>query len=147
MNPIDISTDLKRIPIRRDGVNVGEISFNPADVVFAEKFYNIVSEFESKLTQYQSQYDALEKDAKGTPVDMGEALRLLRESCTYIREKIDYVFGAGTCQIVFGDALSLEIFPQFFDGITPLIRTARVEKLQPYLVKSNGKKSKRKVMK
>ena len=138
METLQITTGEKRIPVTRDGTHAGEVVFNPSDVIFAEKFYKIVSEFESTLHDYQSRYDELEKDSKGQPMRMDESLSLLHETCQYVREKIDYVFGVGTSQIVFGDAMVLEVFPQFFDGITPFVQSIRAEKIAQYLPKPNG---------
>jgi hypothetical protein len=136
MDSIHITTNEKRIPITRDGRNVGEIVFNPSDVDFAERFYRIVADFEVKLKEYETGYSEIstETDEHGVPVHADDHLNLLRETCTYIKEKIDYVFGSGTSEIVFGSALVLDMFPQFFDGIKPFIQSARSEKIVKYLV-------------
>jgi hypothetical protein len=139
IDSLQINTGEKRIPIVRDGESVGEIVFNPSDVVWVERFYKIVSEFQITLTDYQTRYKALEKDKDGKPVQVDVSLALLHDACTYVREKIDYVFGSGTSQLVFGDAMVIEVFPQFFDGITPHIKTVRAEKIEKY----TGKQRKR----
>lgn len=138
MDSIKITTGEKHIVIERDGVSVGEIRFNPTDVLFAERFYHAMNETQSKVTQYGSKIEALPRDDKGLPVDMGEGLKLLHETCDEIKVMIDSVFGPGTSQLVFGDTLNLDMFPQFFDGFAPFFKSARAEKIQPYLVKPNG---------
>ena len=140
MESLQISTGEKRIPITRDGQSVGELVFNPSDAMFAEKFYKIFDEFKTTLTEYQARYDALEKDSDDAPVDTEAGLRLIHDTCVYVREKIDYVFGAGTSQIVFGDVLKMDIFYQFFDGVLPFIKAARNEKLASYLVHPKKRK-------
>jgi hypothetical protein len=134
MDSIRIDTGERRIAINDDPDRV--IVFNPEDVVFAERFYAIVAEFETKLTGYQDRYDQLETDP--------DKLALLRETCEYIREKVDYVFGSGTSQTVFGDAMTLNMFEQFFSGIMPFIRSTRTEKIKQYLPKDKPKPRKRK---
>lgn len=131
MDSIRIDTGAKRIAINDDPERV--ITFNPSDVLFVERFYKIVGEFEAKLHEYETRYAALPVvENSGIPVADAH-LALLRETCEYVREKIDYVFGAGTSQIVFGDSMVLNAFEQFFDGVTPFIQNTRVEKVRQYL--------------
>jgi hypothetical protein len=136
MDTLNISTGEKRISITRDDVRVGELVFSPNDVVFVEKFYRLIGTFQTKLDEYQAQNNELDKDQStdenGIPTNAGERIALLREACTFIREQVDGLFGPGTSQIVFGDALSLDAFQQFFTSITPFIQTVRVEKIQKY---------------
>ena len=42
------------------------------------------------------------------------------------------VFGAGTSEKAFGEAQTLNMFEQFFDGITPYIQGARGQKVSKY---------------
>jgi hypothetical protein len=133
MDSIRIDTGIKRIAINDDPDRV--IVFNPSDILFAEKFYKLVAEFEQKLGEYQQRAAALddaETDSNGLPVNMQARIDILRESCEYVRGRVDYLFGDGTSQKVFGDALSLDVFTQFFDGITPFIQSVRSEKIARY---------------
>ena len=146
MDTVKIATSEKHVAIERDGKNVGEIVFNPSDASFAERFYAVIAEFQSKLSEYQARHVALaqskELDANNLPVNVPEQLQLLRETCEFTRERIDYLFGSGTSQIAFGNALELDQFTQFFDGIAPFIQSTRAEKIKQYLppVNGNGKK-------
>src|SRR5690349_4909857 len=98
-NTLEITTVSKRIPIVRDGENVGLLEFNPDDVVFAERFYRLYSELQKQFTQYQTQAVLLEKDAtqddNGLPVNLGPRIALAKEACLYAYEQIDILFGAG----------------------------------------------------
>jgi hypothetical protein len=145
MDSIRIDTGEKRIAINDDPERV--IVFNPSDIVFAEKFYRVVGEFEAKQQEYISRSDEIEavtdKDSNGLPANMEERLALLRETCEYIREKVDYVFGSGTSQTVFGDAMTLNMFEQFFSGIMPFIRSTRTEKIKQYLPPAPVKKTRK----
>jgi hypothetical protein len=149
MDVIKTSTGNKEISVERDGKLAGVVRFNPSDVVFAEKFYALVGEFESKLAEYQARSEAIESqtelDNNQLPINMEDRLSLLREACTFIRERIDHLFGAGTSQIAFGDTLSLDIFTQFFEGVTPFIQSVRSEKIAQYSAKSQ--RSGKRVMK
>ena len=143
MDSIRIDTGLKKILIN-DGPEY--IEFNPGDVAFAERFENLISEFEAKLAEYQARSDELEADkgldAHGIPVNFNARIALMREVCEFIREKIDHIFGSGSSQKLFGDAMSLDMFTQFFSGITPFIqrdREAKVNKYSPPLVSKKRK--------
>lgn len=134
MDTLRIETGEKRIAINGDESRL--LIFDPSDVLFVERFYKLISEFESKLTDYQKRSKELEADTRTNgndiPANMGARLELVKEACNYSRESIDKVFGAGTSQTVFGDALSLDAVQQFFEGITPFIAVARSEKVQKY---------------
>ena len=148
MDSLRIDSGVKRLMINDDPENF--IEFNPKDIVFAEKFYKLMSEFKTKLTEYEVLANQLDKekevDELNIPVNAGKQFELLKEACGYVREKIDYLFGADTSQKVFGDLLSMEAFAQFFEGILPYIQTARSEKVDKYANKPRGTSAKRKVM-
>jgi hypothetical protein len=141
MDSIRIETGVKRIAINDDPTRV--IEFNPSDVLFAERFYALMQEFEAKQVEYERRSQELdarkdEKDDHGLPANLGDGLAFLREVCEFMRAKIDGLFGAGTSQKAFGDALELEVFEQFFSGITPFIQRARDEKVRRYLNQQNA---------
>lgn len=124
---IQISTGEKRIAIVRDGKPAGEIAFNPSDVVFAEKFYRLIGEFETKSAEFTRRAEEIKDDTQAQ-------LKLLGETCAFFKDRIDYLFGPGTSAVAFGDANALNMFSQFFDGLTPFIRGARAAKLKQYIV-------------
>jgi hypothetical protein len=134
MDSITIVSGVKKIAINSDPDRV--ISFNPTDVVFAEKFYNLLGEFQDKLKEYQDRSAiieaAAEVDENNLPVNLPDRIALMREVCEYMRGRIDYLFGPDTAQKVFEDALSLDMFEQFFTGITPFIQQARADKVSKY---------------
>lgn len=145
VDSIKIDSGVKRIAINEDPERVLEI--NPGDVAFAERFYDLIQDFEAKQADYEKraeQIDAVQEvNENGVPENIQERLGFLREICTYMREKIDYLFGDGTSQKIFGDALSLEMIGQFFQGLTPFVEQARAEKLAMYRSKPVGKKGRR----
>lgn len=134
MDTLNISTGEKRIAINGDPSRA--IVFNPSDVLFAERFYHLIGEFQERLTEYQARSKELETNAaangNGLPANMQERIDLIKESCTYIYEKIDLIFGPGTSQAAFEGAMSLDAVTQFFEGITPYIQAARVDKVAKY---------------
>jgi hypothetical protein len=141
MDSIRIETGVKKIQIN-DGPEY--IEFNPADVSFAERFYQLIRDFEAKQVEYQKRAEAIdankELDANGIPVNLPDGLAMIRDVCEFMREKIDGLFGKDTSRKAFGDALSLSMFEQFFTGITPFIKTARANKVAKYQKQPHSKR-------
>lgn len=134
MDSLKINTGVKQVIINDDPNRM--IEFNPSDVVFAERFYQMVKELETKQGEYTQRAASLETqgvDPNGVPVNIGDSLALTREISEYMREQIDRLFGAGTSTTVFGAVLSLDAVAQFFTGIIPFIQTARSERTTRYM--------------
>lgn len=114
-----------------------KISFNPEDVIFVEKFYNLMKTFAEKEGEYTSKAKQLDidaaKDKHGLPANTPEMLQFMKDVCNFLREQIDSVFGEGTSQTVFGDYQKLNMFEQFFRGITPYVQAKREEKVKKYV--------------
>ena len=146
METLRITTGEIHLAINGDENRV--IVFNPKDVLFAEKFYTLMGDFQQRLTEYQKRGERLdavkEKDENNAPINAGERIALQIELCTFMREKIDYLFGVGTSQKAFGDALDPDVFQQFFTGITPYVQNARAEKIAQYTTPASMKRHKRK---
>lgn len=136
-NNISIDTGELRITINDDPDRV--LVFNPKDVVFAEKFFNLVGDFKEQLEMYKSRMVEIElvdeKDDNGLPVNASDRLDVLKETCRYVNTQIDVLFGEGTSTMLFGSVLNLEVFTQFFNGLIPFVEKARKEKVQKYTKK------------
>jgi hypothetical protein len=149
MQSLRIDTGSIRLAINDDESRV--IEFNPNDLAFIDRFYGLIGEFESKEKEYQQKLDILnqntEMDAYNIPKNMGESLALLKEICGFMRDRIDYVFGEGTSQKVFGNDNTLDMFEQFFNGITPYIQQARTEKVEKYTGNRAQRRAAARVMK
>jgi hypothetical protein len=134
MESIRIDTGVKKIQIN-DGPEY--IEFNPSDINFVDKYYRIYGE----LSQQPIDKERLNKidantavDENGTPLNIPDKLEIYREVNNIIRTKIDDLFGKGTSQKVFGDMVSvnMEIYKQFFEGITSFVAPARTQKVAKY---------------
>lgn len=140
MDSLHIDTGIKRIAINDDETRV--IEFNPKDVIFVERFYKTYSEIEKHLDDFKIQAKEIESEAgtdkNNLPANLEQRIGFMREVCEFCNDQIDAIFGEGTAKKVFGDVLNLEMYMQFFDGITPFIQTARTSKIVKY---ANGKTS------
>lgn len=134
MDSLRINTGEIRLCVNDDPHRV--IAFNPTDISFVERFYGLLSEFEGKEKDYRRKAEALQENTEvgafGIPKNVGGALELLRETCGFLREKIDDVFGTGTSQAAFGDANTLDMFEQFLNGVTPFVQKAREKQVNKY---------------
>lgn len=140
-NKLVINTGEITIPIERNGVNVGNISFNPESVEFAEAFIKLLESLEEKSRELETKAKELEslsedEDSESElqiPKNAKENVELWKDVSTYLRSEIDVLFGENTSNIVFGSVNSLDMFFQFFDGITPFVAQGRVGKVEEYL--------------
>lgn len=133
MESIKISTGVK-LAINDDPERV--IAFDPEDLNFVEDFYNLIEELEVKEKEFREKAELLENDKQvddyGVPRNMRAVINLAKESCEYLKDKIDQVFGVDTSQKAFGKSMSLDMFGQFFEGVSPYINNARADKIEKY---------------
>lgn len=145
---LNITTGVS-IPVNRDGKEVGVIHFNPNDVAFSERVYDLIGELDAADKEYTQKAADLEKDteldAYGLPRNQRERLSLLRGVCETMHAKIDEVFGEGTSEMVFGGALDLDAIWQFFDGIAPEMGEAQQERIKKY-TQRNGNRTQRRAL-
>lgn len=116
------------------------IIFNPEDVAFTEQFYALVQKLEDKEKEYIEKKKKLENselDEYGIPKNLKEQIAVLKDICIFMRNEIDALFGNGTSDIAFGKTNTLDMFVQFFEGVTPYIQSAREDKMEKYLKKAN----------
>lgn len=134
MQSLQIDTGEIRLAINDDPNRV--IVLRPNDAIFAEKFYKMLGNFQTKFTEYQSKAVAVESkteaDDNDIPLNTGERIELLKEVCQYAHGQIDELMGAGTAQIIFGDSLNIDAVVQFFEGIRPYMQKVRAEKVAKY---------------
>lgn len=131
-----------RLAINGDPSRV--VAFNPSDVGFVERLYQLFNYFEAQQAEYErraAELDAVtEQDANGLPANIAEHFAFMREVCAAMHAQIDSVFGAGTAQTVFEGALDMDMIAQFFDGVLPYIQKTRDEKLAKYARPGKGGK-------
>lgn len=134
MSNININTGEIKLTINDDENRV--IMFNPNSLEFMNNLNELLSELEDKEREYKSKEAEIDKNTEvnsyGIPVNLKEKIKLIKDTCGFMRGKIDGVFGEGTSQTVFGDANTIDMFEQFFEGITPYIKKVRNTKINKY---------------
>ena len=112
MESLQIRTGQISINILDDnGEPRGVFKFNPADVKVAAKVINLVDEFDAK----RKEFDELEAKCETNE----EKVKLLNDVVDYFTNCIDGIWGTGSSEILFGNANTVEMFGDFFAGITP----------------------------
>ncbi len=140
MSNININTGEIRLTVNGDENRV--ISFNPNDLQFIDNLYNLLADFENKEKEYKQRDTEIDKNTElnsyGVPIKLKDKIELTKEICNHMREKIDIVFGEDTSQKAFGNTNTLDMFEQFFEGVTPYIEKVRSTKINEY-TKNNKK--------
>lgn len=141
MNSLKIDSGVKSFCINDDPSRV--IRFNPSDVYFAERFYELVQEFkgDGKREGMDARFKRESEKADSLPEGEKEpfTFNLLREMDTYFREKLDYAFGEGTSEAAFGNVNIVSrtdngqtVLENFLDAVSPVIAEARSRQLQKH---------------
>jgi len=134
MQSLQINTGEIKLAINDDPERV--IVLYPKDAIFTEKFYILLGNFKKSFSDFKNRAEIIEsqnaEDEYGVPLNTDERLEFQKEVCQYARNEIDELIGAGTSQIVFGNALDIDAIMQFFTGIQPYMQKARAEKVAQY---------------
>lgn len=129
-----------RLTVNDDPARV--VEFNPSDVGFVSRFYDLMDNVEAKEGEYNAKLEEIQKDTSinsfGAPNALKKEIALTAEICDYMREQVDAVFGEGTSQTAFGDMNVPAMFGEFFDGIAPHITAARSKATKKYTGKKDG---------
>jgi hypothetical protein len=142
MDILQISTGEKHLEIVRDGQSVGELVFNPNDALIAEKFYRVIEKLNTKekeLQELSRQIDArITTDGNGLPTNTEEIIDFAKQAHTALCEEYDYLFGAGTSKLIFGEFVPVneagfKVHEQFIHGFAPYFEKARAEKIKKYI--------------
>lgn len=135
MSNIKIDSGIVRLTINDDPNRV--VAFNPNDILFAERFYSLIDDFETKEKEYNKRLEELRaderKDEYGLPANAQEQMNLLKDIVKFFQTKIDWIFGAGTSDAIFQGVMNLDIIEQFFNGVAPYIQAAREKKTTSYV--------------
>lgn len=136
MPSLQIHTGEVRLQILDDAGEVrGIFKFNPTDIETAKRLLKIQEDFENKEAEFQKRADDIEKNGSTS-----DKIDLLSELCQYIEQEIDECFGEGSSKILFGDAMSIDMFNDFFSGITPYYEKASKDRIAKYQKKNQTKR-------
>ena len=100
------------------------------DNQFIERFYDIVETME-KVSEYVESEEMKAKESR-------EQLAIVSEKTKDIMSDIDNLFGAGSCEKVFGDIIpSAYALADFFDQLIPIFEEFASEKQRSIAAKYN----------
>lgn len=125
MESLKIRTGSISLQILDDaGMERGVFTFNPEDIESAKRVIGLQQELERKQSELDTKAESCETDE--------EKVNLLIEAVDYLEDLIDKCFGAGTSNLLFGDAKTLSMFSDFFEGITPYYEKASKARMAKY---------------
>lgn len=125
MESLQIRTGAISLRILDDlGEERGIFKFNPEDIESAKQVLSLQQELTEKQKEFEDRSEQCETD--------DEKIELLSESVAYFRNLVDKCFGDGTSDLVFGDANSLSMFYDFFEGIMPYYENASKKRMAKY---------------
>ena len=112
------------------------VCFDPEDTAFAENFYALTRKLSEKQKEFDEKVKALETDERdeyGIQKTLPEQIALQKDICAFFYAEIDALFGEGTSKTAFGNSNSFDLIAQFFNGLSPLIKKTREEKVLKYV--------------
>ena len=113
------------------GEERGIFRFNPEDVESARRVVALQKELDEKQREFELKSATCET-SQGK-VDM------LSEVVSYFKGLVDQCFGEGSSKLVFGDANTLSMFYDFFEGIIPYYQKASEKRMSKYATIPGGK--------
>lgn len=125
MEQLKINSGIVRLQVVDDyGNERGIFQFNPTDIMTAKLLLDLQADFSAK----QVEFDERERACK----DDKERIDLLVEIVDYLEKCIDDCFGEGSSYTLFGEAKTLTMFQDFFDGIIPFYEKASQQRMAKY---------------
>lgn len=115
-----------------DGEERGIFKFNPEDIESAKRLVQLQSEFQEKYSDFEKRSELCKT--------LEEKAEFLSGTVQYFKSLVDECFGEGSSKILFGDANTLSMFFDFFEGITPYYKKASSERMAKYSKPSKSKK-------
>lgn len=114
------------IPIKNKAGNVrGVLTFDPADSVQAEKTYTALGDIQHEFERVGAIEDASPHNSDGKVIFTAEILRERAKAAEFTREKLDYCFGPGTAQMLFGDSRNAAMLMQFMEQLGKIFESIR----------------------
>ncbi|MBS6168596.1 hypothetical protein [Dielma fastidiosa] len=119
------------------GNKVDEFEFDPFDAEFAANFYDFLNELHKKDQVIKGKVQALTKqDKTANSFGLSKANELYfkenLELVNFVRAKFDLLFGAGTCERLFGKSKNAVLYIDFIEQLTPYFDKAREKKVSKY---------------
>lgn len=133
-----------RIAVNDDPDRV--IAFNPNDINFIKRLYQMIGDFEELEQKSKSKIAKIEKKLGSTKNDVlaaKDAIDMWDEIFDALDAALVELFGEGADKKITGGVRNQSVYEQFIDGITPFIQQARSEILEKYAHPAYKKKGKK----
>jgi hypothetical protein len=150
------------------GDYLGDLVFNPTDLVWAEKYTQFVYQMQAREKDYsqtiteisarvdqrnnqrakleagdETYTDQVEELFEENKTDTDEAFRLLNSELDFVKENIDALFGETTYKALFGETKSLEGLLSFFSQTMQYFDRSRQNVTEKYMPPKKRRRSKK----
>ena len=142
IDSIRVDTGVKKIEVNDEGET---ISLNFADQSFPVRYFAMVDEFEAQQQVFQQEAEALDRECEEQQLSDYECSRKaaafnlkVHEFC---KERVDGLFGEGTCRKVFGDIVpSADLYVDFISQLAPYFEKYDKERQKKLMQKYSPKR-------
>lgn len=138
IKPIEVVTGVVSVPVRDPYGREDIITFNPADTMFRQRFFEMAAAVSAKKDSLLSEEERLLEKYAGECENsemqkQADYAALEEEICSFCEESIDAVFGKDTCKKVFGGDRVVFAYPKFLEAVAPYIKESSGRVMDEYI--------------
>lgn len=142
IDSIRVDTGVKKIEVNDEGET---ISLNFADQSFPARYFAMVDEFEASQSTFQKEAQELDKECEQNQLSDYERSRKVAafnlKVHQFFKDRVDGLFGEGTCRKVFGDIVpSVDLYVDFINQLAPYFEKYSKERQKKLMQKYNPKR-------
>lgn len=142
IDSIRVDTGVKKIEVNDEGET---ISLNFADQSFPARYFAMVDEFKARQEAFEKEAAALDRAYEEQQLSEYERSRQVAvfslKVHEFFKDRVDGLFGEGTCRKVFGDIVpSVDLYVDFINQLAPYFEKYSKERQKKLMQKYNPKR-------
>ena len=144
LDSIRVDTGIKKIEVNDEGET---ISLNFSDQSFPARYFAMIDEFETQQEIFQKEAEMLDQEYEEKQLSDHERFRKVADFNLkvheFFKDRVDGLFGDGTCRKVFGDIVpSMDLYVDFISQLAPYFEKygneSQKKLMQKYIPKRRG---------
>ena len=142
IDSIRVDTGVKKIEVNDERET---ISLNFADQSFPTRYFAMLDEFEAQQEVFQKEAEALDREFEEKQLSDYDRSRKTAEFNLkvhqFFKERVEGLFGEGTCRKVFGDIVpSVDLYVDFINQLAPFFEKYGKERQKKLMKKYSPKR-------
>ncbi|HIW14913.1 MAG TPA: hypothetical protein H9691_05665 [Firmicutes bacterium] len=142
IDSIRVDTGVKKIEVNDEGET---ISLNFADQSFPARYFAMVDEFQAQQDVFRQEAEQLDREREEKKLSEYDHSRKVAafnlKIHEFFKDRVDGLFGEGTCRKVFGDIVpSLDLYVDFINQLAPYFEKYSKERQKKLMQKYNPKR-------